>query len=499
MKSLLDRMNEETIEQSAEKYLKRYPEHMQMLESGSLLSKIRVISPWDIHALGFQLDAFQAYRKMCEDEGNITALGTIPNIALDVIAATYGTSPISAVASVQPIDDERGTVYYKQVVAQTTKGGTTTGQTIWDATGAPQTVLNGYSSDQQTVALGTTTAAATAVFTASSSLLPLRPQKVTVIYTQDSNRVGPVTATDDGNGNLVGAPFQLAGGGYATMVGTVNYATGVVDIFFFGFTPVNANTVNIAFEQVYEAATNIPQINFQLASKPVVANLFALKDTVGLEQSYAMRRRFGLIAEDELTKDLVASINSEIFNTLVFNLLASVPSGNQQTFSYTPGVGNAPANTSFLENKQHLKDIISLTEASMVASMNRGSINVMIAGVGAASVLSTLPGWVKLSDGSAMGPHIYGTLDGVVVVRVPLSAVMPSYTILTLYKGAAPFDSSCVWAPYMPLVVTTALPVGTNPLQQQKAAAVWGAAQVLLPNFIGQVTITGAPTLPQTG
>jgi hypothetical protein len=48
---------------------------------------VRAITTWDLQALGFQLDAFQAYRKMCEDEGNVTALGTIPNIALDVIAA----------------------------------------------------------------------------------------------------------------------------------------------------------------------------------------------------------------------------------------------------------------------------------------------------------------------------------------------------------------------------------------------------------------------------
>jgi hypothetical protein len=195
---------------------------------------------------------------------------------------TYGTSPISAIASVQPIDEERGTVYYKQVVAQTTKAAITSGQTFWDSTQAPQAILSGYSNDQQTVALGTTTTATTAVFTTSSSLLPLRPQKVTVTYVQDSNGNGPITANDDGNGNLVGSPTQRTGGGYQTMVGTVNYTTGVIDLYFFGFTPASANTVNISYEQVYEAATNIPQINFQLASKPVVASLFALKDTVDI-------------------------------------------------------------------------------------------------------------------------------------------------------------------------------------------------------------------------
>ena len=85
--SLLDRMNEQKIENMAEKYLRRYRPYVDVLESHSLLSKTRSVSAYDIYALGMQLDAFQAYKQMCEDDGTIASLGTIPNIALDVIAA----------------------------------------------------------------------------------------------------------------------------------------------------------------------------------------------------------------------------------------------------------------------------------------------------------------------------------------------------------------------------------------------------------------------------
>jgi hypothetical protein len=478
VKSLLEKFNEEHLaEGAAERYLKQYPDHMKALESHSLLSKVRSITPYDIYALGMQLDAFQAYKKFCEDDGTISALGTIPNIALDVITATYGTSPLSVIASVQPIDEERGNVYYKQVIAETTKSSITAGQSVWDTQGAPQTILQNYASSTNTVLLGTTGSSASSSynFTLTSALLPIRPGKVSVTYAGSV----PLTAVDDGNGNLLGQGFW----------GTVNYTTGAFVVYFNTLPTINTN-INATIDQVYDGATNIPQINFKLASKAVVANLFALKDTVGLEQSYAMRRRFGMIAEDELTKDLVASINSEIVNTLIINLVAATPSANMQTFAYTP-----PSGVSYLENKQHLKDILSFAEASIITSANRGNINVMIAGAGAASIMSTLPGFVRLSDGSSMGPHIFGTLDGTIIVRVPLNAILGSYTVLGLYKGSAPFDGACVWAPYMPLVVTTALPVGTNPLQQQKAAAVMGAAEVLLPNFISQITITGGPSI----
>lgn len=116
-------------------------------------------------------------------------------------------------------------------------------------------------------------------------------------------------------------------------------------------------------------------------------------------------------------------------------------------------------------------------------------ISTMIAGRDAAAIIGTLPGFVKLSDGSTMGPHIYGTLDGATVVRVPYDAVLGTNKVLLMYKGTSPFEAPAVYSPYMPLVVTTALPTGANPLLNQKAAAVWAAVECLVPNFITTLNV----------
>lgn len=42
----------------------------------------------------------------------------------------------------------------------------------------------------------------------------------------------------------------------------------------------------------------------------------------------------------------------------------------------------------------------------------------------------------------------------------------------------------------MPLVVTSALPTGANPLLSQKAAAVWAAQKVVVPNFVVRIVVT---------
>jgi len=42
----------------------------------------------------------------------------------------------------------------------------------------------------------------------------------------------------------------------------------------------------------------------------------------------------------------------------------------------------------------------------------------------------------------------------------------------------------------MPLVVTSAMPTGKNPLMNQKAAAIWAAIDILVDKFITKITIT---------
>jgi hypothetical protein len=48
--AVVSRMNEQA-EQAAERYFRKYREHMELLESSSLLSKLRSITPYDFYAL----------------------------------------------------------------------------------------------------------------------------------------------------------------------------------------------------------------------------------------------------------------------------------------------------------------------------------------------------------------------------------------------------------------------------------------------------------------
>ncbi len=467
-----DQINEGALERSVDKkadnFFKKYRDQMESMEK-SPLAAVRTPSSYDYYALGTQLDAWENYVEMCEEDGTVNALGKLPNIALDVITVGYGSSPINVMASVQPIEEEMGSVYYKKLIANTTRGAQTAGDEIFNPTAGGQNPLNGYSSDtlQETVA---TTVDAQLSYSGNLANAPLRREKVFVTVDLGGGTV--LNAKDDGAGYLIGYNLQ----------GTIDYTTGAF-VLEFSNNPGAGHDIIITSGSNFEAATDIPKVSFKLTTKQVQARVWALKDTIGMEQSYALKRRFGLTADDEMTKDLVASINSEL-SAEAIRKLAVAAKGN---VNYSK---SAPANVSDYDHRMGFKFKLADAEANLLGNAGRGTINVYIAGLNACSIISTLPGFKKVSDGNDIGPHIFGTLDGITVIRVQNAQILDPDALIGIYKGQSPFEGPLVWAPYMPLVTTSAMPTGANPLTTQKAAAVWGGLDLLVDNFVTKVTLT---------
>jgi len=306
----MEKMSEDRImgkqhEREADRYFNRYKSHVQMLEDHSLLSKIRSITPYDVYALGKQLESFEVYKELCEDDGTLSQLGKIPDIAFDVITANYGSSPMSVIASVQPIQEERGTVYFKNIIAQTTRGNVTAGQAFLKSDSAEDVVPVGYASDRFEMQVGETESGTTAY----NLVLPNTPLRAYMVSVSIPGL--NLTCSDNGAGQLVGYNIQ----------GTVDYITGAVALELRN-NPLAALPIMAVPTQDFAASEDIPRIQSRFSSKSVVARVFALKETIGLEQNYALRRRFGIIADDEIAIDLGAAINSELVSTAVGSLRA---------------------------------------------------------------------------------------------------------------------------------------------------------------------------------
>jgi hypothetical protein len=330
---------------------------------------------------------------------------------------------------------------------------------------------SGYSSNYVTGEVAATTAAATVTYSFTLAQVPLKSESLKITVQDDANTY----CVDDGKGNLLGKGIS----------GTVNYSTGQVSVTF-AAQPAQPKSIFAEYQVNVERAADLPQIDTYFDSKAISARVYALKGTIGLLQSYGMRKRFGLQAEDELAKDIVAEVNREIGGDLI-KLLNATAVGNTN-FDKTP----PSANISYFEHKQTFKDKLADAEAVLVGNAGRGMISQIIAGRKVAAIISTLPGFEKMADGSTLGVHVYGMLDGITVIRCPNADVLAENTALLVWKGGSPFEAAVVYAPYMPLVVTATLPVAPNPLQQMKAAAVWAGVESLVPNFVTKLTVLNA-------
>lgn len=450
------------IEMKADRYFDNYRKHVDLLET-SLLAKVRPIDSYDIFCLGSMLESFDTYKAICEDDGSVNLLGKIPLIAHDVITVVYGTSIIPIIASVQPVEEETGLVYFRNVKAKQTRGNMTA-QDVMTGVYTPKKTPSGYSNagvENENIA----SVNAQLVYSGTLAKFPIRRESY--ILTTD---IVNVYGKDDGKGNILGMGVS----------GTINYDTGAFSITF-AANPTAGKTFSQAYQTDYESSADIPAITSFWDNKQVTAKVYALKGSVGMLQSYALRKRFGLVAEDELARDIIGEINAEIGGDLIRKMVAAAV-GN------TAWDKTAPANSSYYEHKMTLKDSIADAEGVIVANAGRGTITVMLAGVKASAILSTLPGFEKLSDGQAVGPHIFGKLDGTVIIRVPETALLASNLIIPIWKGTSPFEAPAVYTPYMPLAVTSTLPLA-NPLVSQKAAAVWAGVDVLVNNFITKITL----------
>jgi hypothetical protein len=497
----MDKKEKEIIikrESGAEAYIKKYPSQMASLDK-SPLSRVRPhgLEAVDYVNLGKQLESWEGYHKFCEADGSVTQLGQYPNIALDALTVNFGQSPISVIAATQPIDEVQGIVYFRDFQAQNTRGNVTAGENILSTLSIPDVFPKDFASDSLfNNTFLTDGSPSSGIYTAVSLTggedfgSPINPQTIT-LYGTVVVASGTATFANIVPDPVSGAFSQVAKegstSGYLAVQGTVNYTNGTVSLTLTSLDSQSLTSVSFSgsYQTVEEANTDLQKAILVLQTKPVRARFFALKSTMGLAESYMLRKRFGISAEEEIAKDLVVALNLEIMNTAVDILSSNVPTSPTNVIWHR----EAPQGVSYFEHLMTLPAAMADSDAQIVARAGRGTVNCWLVGRQAGAIMSQLPGFNKLSDDNSFGPHIFGQYNGATIVRVPYASVLDDNTMLGIFKGPGNFEAPLVYAPYMPLVVTNTLPMAYNPLQNQRAAAIWAALDPMITNFQTKLTI----------
>ena len=438
---------------------------MEFYESKSTIAKTRGVTNEDLFALGTQLEQYDSFQAFSESNGGYGDLGILPNIALDVITASTAQSPIPLFASIQPMQEQQGTIYFKNVVAETTRGGVTDNEILVDPIHGRVKRPSSFAGEEITGEVIGTADDITLTFSGTAVYFPVRKREVEVYS-------GVLKLIDDGLGNLIGV-----GGS-----GVINYETGVFSVTFL-VAPATGDDVTLTYATNFESLSEIPTIRSEFDSIGVRAKTYALRSDVGLFKSYSLGKRFGINVEETMAKDLTQELTTEVASNVVME-------------AYVNATGNidwnrtAPAGISFTEHKLTFFDALANAESTILANAGRsGGASALIAGHGASAIMRTLPGFKPAGDLNAvLGTHFFGTLDGKPVLR---SSVVPDQEILMVSKGTSMFDTSVVYAPYLPLFVTNMTDgMDHNPLKSQKGVALQAGMIAPVPTLITKITIT---------
>ena len=421
-------MQTRVIKETAEKLYDKYRDYMDFYERKSVSAKVNgTLKVEDVYALGKQLENFENWKNFNEANGGQGDLGLLPNIALDVITASNVQSVIPLFASVQPLDEVQGTIWYRNIVATNSRGNINGGDVLASGYNGRRKLESGFAGEEVFNEVVATGDGSTTTFTFTTNYPPVLKRTITITVEGQPKTKG----LDDGDGNLIGVGITS---------GQINYENGAATITF-NTAPDSGANVLMSYATDFEGLDEIPTIKDEYTSKVLKARSFALRTEIGLFKSYQISKRFGTNPEEILAKDLVQELNAETSAAVITKAYLSAPAG--LTWSKT-----APSGVSYAEHKLTFFDTLAEAEAQILGQAGRfNGGSVYVVGTSAAAIIRTMPGFRPADTQNAvLGTHYYGDLDGKPVIR---SIVMPANEMLVISKGSSFFDTAVVYAPSM--------------------------------------------------
>jgi len=296
---------------------------------------------------------------------------------------------------------------------------------------------------------------------------------------------GTQTATDDGNGNLVG-DVNPAG------TNTVTYGNGAYNVTF-AAAPAAGLNVTADYEVNFEGNANTPELDLVISSSPVVARPNKLRLRWSVEAQQDLQAYHGVNAEAELVAFGTNEVMKEINYKIIRHIASIAAAGNVQ-WDRTP-----PANVQWFFHKNSLYDLLVQQSNLVFRATQRVVPNWIVAGIEVCNVIEVLDKFQKAGGGGGdAGVRKIGTLGNFDVYKDPsfgLGAgdVLTHDQWLMGYKGGGMLDTGYIWAPYLPLYVTPTIVL--DDMLARKALAQRSGQKVVNANFysIGTLVQTGAP------
>ena len=266
-----------------------------------------------------------------------------------------------------------------------------------------------------------------------------------------------------------------------------------------------------AFGNGYNADIDIPEINLEMQSEPIVAKTRKLKAVWTPEFAQDLNAYHSIDAEAELTSMLSEYVSMEIDLEILDMLIAAAPTteywsalnnnvwnGNGFTQAAAGSVG---ANGDGFYNTQGgwfqtLGTKLQKVSNKIHQKTLRGGANFLVTSPAVATILESIPGFAADTDGTKMefaaGVQKVGAINNRYTVYK--NPYMKENVILMGFRGAQFLETGAVFSPYIPLIMTPLVydPVNFTP---RKGVMTRYAKKVVRPEFYGKVYVHGLNSL----
>jgi len=251
---------------------------------------------------------------------------------------------------------------------------------------------------------------------------------------------------------------------------------------------------------------DIPEVNLELQSEPIVAKTRKLKAVWTPEFAQDLNAYHSIDAEAELTSMLSEYVSMEIDLEILDMLIASAPTTeywsavNNEIYSGAAFTQTSATTGGFYNTQggwfQTLGTKLQKVSNKIHQKTLRGGANFLVTSPAVATILESIPGFAADTDGTKMefaaGVQKIGAINNRYTVYK--NPYMKENVILMGFRGAQFLETGAVFSPYVPLIMTPLVydPVNFTP---RKGVMTRYAKKVVRPEFYGKVYVKGLETL----
>ena len=251
---------------------------------------------------------------------------------------------------------------------------------------------------------------------------------------------------------------------------------------------------------------DIPELNLELQSEPIVAKTRKLKAVWTPEFAQDLNAYHSIDAEAELTSMLSEYVSMEIDLEILDMLISAAPTTeywsaiNNEIWNGSNFVAQTVSNGGFYNTQggwfETLGTKLQKVSNKIHQKTLRGGANFLVTSPAVATILESIPGFAADTDGTklefAAGVQKIGAINNRYTVYK--NPYMKENVILMGFRGAQFLETGAVYSPYIPLIMTPLVydPINFTP---RKGVMTRYAKKVVRPEFYGKVYVHGLNSL----